>query len=235
MYTLFYSDKKLLHNVINHPVHIQDDEGKMSPSAFIPFCSFGEDINVMGIDNNNFDVPVCNSFQATFRNDQLCYKVDLNKFKNDSVIKKQLELGLTMILDFNEDRQIHGNPFLKKIKNSKNIVYSSDQENTVKIHLDTIGWVLLTFAVLVLTLVFLIDPVTLSGEGEYNLNSLKEILATESFLGLDENIKGCQNTEPYDNCTTREMMSKMKDACGCLPFAAFSLIHDDLVNIIYKN
>ena len=99
-------------------------------------------MNAMGIDNHNFDVPVCNSFQATIRNDQLCYKVDLNKFKNDSVIKKQLELGLTMILDFNEDRQIHGNPFLKKIKNSKNIVYSSDQENTVKIHLDTIGWVL---------------------------------------------------------------------------------------------
>ena len=64
-----------------------------------------------------------------------------------------------------------------------------------------------------------LDPVTLSGEGEYNLNILKEIEATESFLGLDQNTKKCQNVEPYDECTTRQLSNQIKGKCGCIPLS----------------
>ena len=64
-----------------------------------------------------------------------------------------------------------------------------------------------------------LDPVTLSGEGEYNLNILKEIKATESFLSLDQNKKNCQNVEPYDECTTRQLSNQIKEKCGCLPLS----------------
>ena len=37
------------------------------------------------------------------------------------------------------------------------------------------------------------EPVKLTGEGEYNLNVLKEIRVTESYLGLDQNIRGCHD------------------------------------------
>ena len=33
----------------------------------------------MGVKIDQFDVPVCNSFEATVLNDQLCYEVDPNK------------------------------------------------------------------------------------------------------------------------------------------------------------
>ena len=33
----------------NHPVHIIDMEGNLSPSAFIPFCEFGGNMSIMGI------------------------------------------------------------------------------------------------------------------------------------------------------------------------------------------
>ena len=33
------------------------------------------------------------------------------------------------------------------------------------------------------------------GEGEYNLNVLKEIQVTDSYLELDQNTRGCQNKE----------------------------------------
>ena len=62
------------------------------------------------------------------------------------------------------------------------------------------------------------DSVTLSGNGQFNLNILKEISGTDSFLGLDQNVRGCQNDEPYDNCTTRHYIKAMRDKCGCLPF-----------------
>ena len=39
------------------------------------------------------------------------------------------------------------------------------------------------------------DPVKLIGEGEYNLNAVKEIKVTESSLGLGEAVLECQDTE----------------------------------------
>ena len=39
---------------------------------------------------------------------------------------------------------------------------------------------------------FSLEPLTLFGEGEYNLNVVKEIKVTESYLGLDENVRECK-------------------------------------------
>ena len=63
------------------------------------------------------------------------------------------------------------------------------------------------------------EPVVLQGEGLYNLNSLKEIQVTQSYLDLDEESRGCQNNEPYYNCTTRIHLVNMLQKCGCLPLA----------------
>ena len=46
----------------NHPPHILDNEGRISPSAFIPFCAFAENMEVLGIRADNFSLPVCNVF-----------------------------------------------------------------------------------------------------------------------------------------------------------------------------
>ena len=62
----------------------------------------------------------------------------------------------------------------------------------------------------------------LSGEGEYNLNILKEIEVTDSFYELDNGVKNCQSYNgkgTYDICTTRYFREKMRLNCGCLPFS----------------
>ena len=46
----------------NHPVHVLGGDGKKNPSAFIPFCAFGGDMEVLGRKANNFSLPVCNLF-----------------------------------------------------------------------------------------------------------------------------------------------------------------------------
>ena len=56
------------------------------------------------------------------------------------------------------------------------------------------------------------------GEGEYNLNDLKETTTTHSFDGLDEKIRHCQNEESINDCTSRHYMDKLLRDCGCLPF-----------------
>ena len=56
------------------------------------------------------------------------------------------------------------------------------------------------------------------GEGEYNLNALTAVEITDSYLGLDKNIRKCQNEEPYQNCTSRKYFDTLLGKCGCLPF-----------------
>ena len=122
--------------MINHPVHIINEKGKLSPSAFIPFCSFGEDIEIMGNKIDSFDVPVCNSFKAVLYNDQLCYQVDLEKFRDEEMLDKQLKHGLVIIIDENKDRQ-----FLSKdreVSGTRNL-FSLEEENSIQMHLDTIS------------------------------------------------------------------------------------------------
>ena len=62
----------------------------------------------------------------------------------------------------------------------------------------------------------------LSGEGEYNLNILKEIEVTDSFYELEKGARKCQSykvNDTYDNCTSRYFMEQMMLKCGCLPYA----------------
>ena len=42
----------------------------------------------------------------------------------------------------------------------------------------------------------------LKGEGEYNLDVLEETVVTDSYLGLDQKIRDCQNDEPALNSIT---------------------------------
>ena len=59
----------------------------------------------------------------------------------------------------------------------------------------------------------------LIGEGKYNLNTLKEIKATDAYVGLGKDVTNCQNEESLFNCTTRQRIEAFQRECGCLPFS----------------
>ena len=61
------------------------------------------------------------------------------------------------------------------------------------------------------------EPIKLIGEGKYNLNAVKEIQITESYLGMDEDIRGCQNKLSIENCTTEHYLDTLQNRCGCIP------------------
>ena len=68
------------------------------------------------------------------------------------------------------------------------------------------------------------------GEGEYNIEYLKKVVATDSYLGLDQDARECQNEEPYYNCTTRQYRKTIYGKCGCLPL---NMQLDEKVSINY--
>ena len=120
-------DKDLLRvyqKVINHPAHIVDKYGKVLPSAFIPFCEFGLDKSKIGIKIDLFDDFICNAFEPKIHDDQLCYEVDLNRYKDENNLESQLKDGLSFVLDFNKERQW---------------VTFNETEEEAFIYLDTIG------------------------------------------------------------------------------------------------
>ena len=71
----------------------------------------------------------------------------------------------------------------------------------------------------------------LTGEGEYNLNELKVIEVTDSFLAMDQEDRKCQSNEPILNCTTKKYMEELVKQCRCLPFN--TRLSDQVVTSIF--
>ena len=88
----------------------------------------------MGTEINGFNSPVCDSFEAKIRNDQLCYEIDLEKYKDTNKIKEHLKSGLVLLLDYNLERQ-------SEMYDPKKVIKSGSEENEkdVQIYLETIS------------------------------------------------------------------------------------------------
>ena len=93
----------------------------------------------MGTKIDDFEVPVCNIFAAKILNNQVCYEMDLNLFKDKNDIKYQLKAGITLILDINEERQFEKNVIEKENNLEKRNHLFEDDDNSVQVHLDSIG------------------------------------------------------------------------------------------------
>ena len=122
----------------NHPVHLKNANNQVS-SAFIPFCAFGG--KFLGQKIHNLTIPVCNSFQPTLLNDQMCYEIELNNMTNKKTVKEDIKAGFVFIMDYNEDRQVTFN----KAQRSKDdfsfvkTIDKSDDNQHAFIYLNTRG------------------------------------------------------------------------------------------------
>ena len=115
---------------------------KISPTAFIPFCSFGGNLSLVGTKLTKFDIPVCNIFTTKMHYDQLCYEADLEKFKDNEDVLSQMKMGLELILDFNEDRwlDINEEKRLQSLHEKKTFSTKSHNDLTkALIFLDTLS------------------------------------------------------------------------------------------------
>ena len=108
-----------MQKVTSHPAHIVDEDGQLSLTALIPFCSVSNNYSTMGTTIHSIDVPVCTAFRPKYFNDQLCYSVDLNDIKTKFYIRDKLFLNL--LIDFNEDREFYSK--FQKIQDSQKIVF----------------------------------------------------------------------------------------------------------------
>ena len=92
-----------IQRVTSHPVHLVMADGNLNPTALVPFCSISDNYSAMGVKIDQIDVPVCSSFRPKIMSDQLCYTVDLNKYKEKIMVKEKVYF--TFFIDYNEDRE----------------------------------------------------------------------------------------------------------------------------------
>ena len=62
-----------------------------------------------------------------------------------------------------------------------------------------------------------IEPLQLSGKGEFALTDVKEMDGTEDFLDMDVKVRKCQNEETVLECRSRKYLDIGKKKCGCIP------------------
>ena len=87
---------------------------------------------MIGSEIDGFDMKVCNIFKPKLYYDQLCFETDLQELKVRDNLMNQLELGLTLVIDYNEERQI-------KSSSEKEYSFNINNDNSFSMYLDTIG------------------------------------------------------------------------------------------------
>ena len=116
-----------------------------------------------------------------------------------------------MVLDpgvAGEDAVLDG-PIVSENKYTLNLEDLGEERSSVKIHLNT------------LTKFVTFRP------GSYAMYVLKNIKASEGFLGLNEIDRGCQ-TEHFETCEVREYFEKVKTQCGCTPWSLTGNVSEEV-------
>ena len=125
-------------------MHIVNTNGEFSRSSFIPFCSFGD--KLIGSKIDGFDMKVCNIFKPKLHYDQLCFETDLQELKDKDNLMNQLELGLTLVIDYNEERQINQLNSKNGSVSKEEFSYNKHNDNSLSMYLDTISIFQISFA-----------------------------------------------------------------------------------------
>ena len=64
-------------------------------------------MSILGKRIKNFSIPVCSGFHPVLYLDQICFELDIKKVIGDHHDIDEIKFGLTLLLDYNEDRQVN--------------------------------------------------------------------------------------------------------------------------------
>ena len=63
-------------------------------------------MSLLGRKVNGFQDPVCSAFTRKIVNNQLCYEVDLNRFRDQVDWQESLQSGLSLVIDTNDEYDV---------------------------------------------------------------------------------------------------------------------------------
>ena len=136
----FFPDTPHIRKIVHHPPHILDaKDGTLSPSSFIPFCSFAGNWNVTGEYTDLFSIPVCNIFKETMVEGQLCYQADLDRVRDEVEREKIVSEGFVFLMDYNEDRMVEVSGMDQNMEEGSSLLGKKKSHEDAMIYVETVG------------------------------------------------------------------------------------------------
>ena len=138
--------KKVSREMSLHPVHLTPDkEGNLPPSALVPFCSYQGNSSLIGQERPELgDLTVCDKFEPTILEGQLCYSLGISKL-GEKTTKSGQANGLLLLLDPNPYRLNKKNPvgfgtksFEQLPTNQRNCLVHNREECQTRKYLDQV-------------------------------------------------------------------------------------------------
>ena len=167
------------------------EKGDLPPSALVPFCSYQEDSNMLGQKNPELNLTICDKFEPTILDGQLCYSLDVAKFGGPPTREGRAK-ALFLLLD----------PYPYPVNSLENRAQRQvNDPSHFKIYIHTLA------------------QYNGHGSGDYKLNSLKRMTATDSFKQLPDNQKNC-SVHIREQCQTMKFLNHVQNNCKCNPWAA---------------
>ena len=209
----FNASQQLMTNIYkiseisNHPVHILDQDNRINPSAFIPFCQFVE--RVVGTKIQQFSYKVCTGFKPTIHEKQLCYSLNVNNMEySKGNIPIYEEEALMLFLDYNIERSSQVDLVIEiqnKSSSQFDFVKTLDPSQAIRkrvatIHLNTL------------------EEFSNLGGRKFEMSSVKIMRATSEFDKFNERVKKCQNRESRAQCMQQNLLNDTIKYCSCIPF-----------------
>ena len=201
-------------NMINSPAHILTNDGKMMPSALIPFCSFGSVMK--GKHAQNISFPVCDLFDPVVHDGRLCFQMDMaKKMPKEKTVQGK---GLTLIIDANIEKSVSKPIKSHQCNNPKGLdLQEASVENKmlVEVNIGTLA------------------PYHAFGPGNYILTAVKQMSASEGFLSMSSEKRKCDN-EKFEDCQRRLFQEGIKQ-CGCTPQSLIPSLQDQSQVLLFPN
>ena len=136
------------------------------------------------------NLTVCDKFQPTILEGQLCYALDSALLKGYST-KSGKSSGLLLLLDPNP---YHLNQIGKSARGF------NEGDSTFKVYIQTLA------------------QFTTFGPGSYGMSALKKMTGTTSFEQLPDHQKKCL-VHNREECQKQSFLDKVQKECNCMPWA----------------
>ena len=202
-------DEKLS-EVSNHPPHLIDSSGSLTPAALIPFCAYQTNMTLLGQTRQDLPFTVCDQFRPTLLEGQLCYLINLNMTENRKA-KSGLRYGLVLILDPSE-KEPENTEEIKEDITSLNFETVSNAKSSARIYLNTLA------------------SFTDYKSGSYGMFSLKKMTGMDNFLELPAEVNQCK-VETFEECQAPKYIEEVQRKCGCIPWALNSTLSQKVMSI----
>ena len=200
-------------DMMNNPPHILNKDGKIMPSALIPFCSLGSVLRGKYVPNISF--RVCDLFDPVVHNGKLCFQMDMaEQIPKEKTVEGN---GLTFIIDANVDKSV--------AKHIKRV----DKNNLEEIDLRKAP---VETKMLVEVNIGTLAPYRAFGPGNYILTDVKQMSATKGFLSMSSEKRKCEK-EKFEDCQMRLFQEGIKK-CGCTPQSLIPALYDQKKVFFHK-